>query len=299
MKDFLKGEENEKFQDFIETLSSSNKDYKYFVNWDKVKKYHDEREMKLNTLNYLIGKEDIYEKAIELFERQPDLLELVPILLACREKKMTILEINEQRYKDFDFENIDKTRIKDYVDFMKKTELLTFIQKYIKMSLVDYVSGVEVGLDSNGRKNRSGTTMETIVENNIKKFCSDEDFEYNSQCTADYIKEKWNIEVPTDKSKRKFDFVVYSKRKDKIIIIETNYYGSSGSKLKSVVGEFTSLNNLINTSKDKDKIVFTWITDGQGWLKETKPLLAAFDHVSNIINLSMLSKDNFLSLYED
>ena len=223
----------------------------------------------------------------------------MPTLLAYRENKFTIFEIEEKRYKDFDFENIDKTRIKDYVDFMKKTGLLTFIQKEIKMSLVDYVSGVEVGLDSNGRKNRSGTTMEKIVENYIKKFCSDTDLEYNSQCTADYIKEKWNIEVPTDKSKRKFDFVVYSKSKDKIVIVETNYYGSGGSKLKSVAGEFTELNNLINTSKDKDKIVFTWITDGQGWYNATKPLLAAFGHVSNIINLSMLSKEDFLSLYEN
>ena len=295
----MKKEENKKYQYFISTLSPSNKDYNYFVNWNKVKNPKEEREIKLNTLNYLIGKENIYEKAIELFEKQPDLLEVVPILLACRDKEFTILEIKEQKYKNLNFENIDRTRIKDYVDFMKKTGLLTFIQKEIKMSLVDYVSGIEVGLDSNGRKNRSGTTMEKIVENNIKKFCLDEDLEYNSQCTADYIKEKWNIDVPTDKSKRKFDFAVYSKSKDKIVIVETNYYGSGGSKLKSVVGEFTSLNNLINTSKDKDKIVFTWITDGQGWLKETKPLLAAFGHVSNIINLSMLSKDNFLSLYED
>lgn len=295
----MKTEENKKYQHFMSSLSPSNKDYNYFVNWNKVKKNKEEIELKLNTLNYLIGKEDIYEKAIGLFKKQPDLLEVVPILLACRDKEITILEIKEQKYKNLNFENIDRTRIKDYVDFMKKTGLLTFIQKEIKMSLVDYVSGIEVGLDSNGRKNRSGFTMEKIVENNIKNFCLDDDLEYNSQCTADYIKEKWNIDVPTDKSKRKFDFAVYSKSKDKIVIVETNYYGSGGSKLKSVAGEFTELNNLINTSKDKDKIVFTWITDGQGWYNATKPLLAAFGHVSNIINLSMLSKKDFLSLYED
>lgn len=130
MKDFLKEEENEKFQYFIDTLSSSNKDYNYFVNWDKVKKNKEEIELKLNTLNYLIGKEDIYEKAIVLFEKQPDLLEVIPILLACRDKEITILEIKEQKYKNLNFENIDRTRIKDYVcRFYEKNRTVNFYSK--------------------------------------------------------------------------------------------------------------------------------------------------------------------------
>ncbi|MGQ7652738.1 DpnII family type II restriction endonuclease, partial [Streptococcus suis] len=129
--------------------------------------------------------------------------------------------------------------IVDYTNFVEATGLLDFLQKKANRSLVDYVYGVEAGLDSNARKNRSGTTMEGILERTVARVCKEYGLEFKAQATAPFIKDNWGIEVPVDKSERRFDVAVFSKDKHKLWLIETNYYGGGGSKLKAVAGEFT------------------------------------------------------------
>ena len=48
--------------------------------------------------------------------------------------------------------------------FMRKTGLFDLMENHIVNNLVDYVTGIETGLDSNGRKNRGGHLMENLVE---------------------------------------------------------------------------------------------------------------------------------------
>ena len=241
----------------------------------------------MNTLNYLIGKDDIYIKALDLFTKQPNLLKAIPSLIANREKVLDILIIDS-----LNFSAIDKNRIKDYVDFIEQSGLLEFLEKKANRSLVDYVYGVEAGLDSNARKNRSGTTMEGILERHVSKFAQEQNLEWKAQATAQFIKEKWDITVPVDKSERRFDVAVYSKEKHKVWLIETNYYGGGGSKLKAVAGEFTELSQFVVTSDDD--VEFVWVTDGQGWKTAHLPLAEAFGHIRNIFNLEML-REGFLS----
>ena len=201
---------------------------------------------------------------------------------------MNILtSVNNMEYYTLDFNKIDTNKIKDYVEFLSAVGLLHFIQNNVGRSLVDFVTGVEVGLESNARKNRSGTIMESILESYIQKIAIKNNMEYSTQCTAKFIKDTWNIAVPTDKARRRFDAVLYSKEHNKIWIFETNYYGGGGSKLKSVSGEFNELQSLINTS-DED-ITFVWITDGKGWNTSKLPLQEAFGHIPYIFNLKMLS----------
>ncbi len=57
-------------------FSVTNRTPEYYVNWEKVERETRKFELELNTLNYLIGKEDIYSEALELFTNQPELLEL-------------------------------------------------------------------------------------------------------------------------------------------------------------------------------------------------------------------------------
>lgn len=195
-------------------------------------------------------------------------------------------------FEQLNFSRIDINRISDYVDFMKQSGLLDFLQNKANRSLVDYVYGVEAGLDSNARKNRSGTTMEGILERHVAKISQEQRLEWKAQATAQFIKSNWNIDVPVDKSERRFDVAVYSGEQHKVWLIETNYYGGGGSKLKAVAGEFTELSQFVTSSKDD--VEFVWVTDGQGWKTAHLPLSEAFGHIQNIFNLSML-KEEFLS----
>ena len=242
----------------------------------------------------MIGKENIYEETLRLFEQQPNLIKAIPSLIASRDKVLDILSINDDddmTFERLDFSKIDTDRIEEYVIFAEDSGLLDFLQNKANRSLVDYVYGVEAGLDSNARKNRSGTTMEGILERHVSKLASELGLEWKAQATAAYIKEKWNIEVPVDKSERRFDVAVYSAKNNKLWLIETNYYGGGGSKLKAVAGEFTELSQFVVQSKDD--VEFVWVTDGQGWKTAHLPLSEAFGHIVNVFNLNML-KNNYL-----
>jgi type II restriction enzyme len=144
----------------------------------------------LNTLNQVIDSEDIYHDILKLFIQQPDLVKVIPALMATREHALDLISFDEKDYMEtynLDFKNIDLENIRSYVDFIDQAGLLDFLQANVHYSLVDYMYGVETGLDSNGRKNRSGTTMEIIFETEIKKICEELGVEHKSQATADFI----------------------------------------------------------------------------------------------------------------
>lgn len=285
----------DRLKQFLNTLSVTNRTPEYYVNWKKVDRETKKYELDLNTLNYLIGKDDIYSEALRLFTKQPNLLKAIPILIASRDKVLDILTIDNDdnmSFEQLNFKTIDASRIDDYMKFIEKSGLLKFLQRHANRSLVDYVYGVETGLDSNARKNRSGKTMEGILERYVSRISKEQKLEWQAQATAKFIKNEWGIEVPVDKSERRFDVAVYSKEKHKVWLLETNYYGGGGSKLKSVAGEFTELSQFVVTSDDD--VEFVWVTDGQGWLTAHLPLAEAFSHITNVFNLEML-REGFLA----
>lgn len=281
----------EKLQTFISTLSMTNHTPDFFVNWDKVQHNTEESIFELTMMNKLIHSDDIYSQALSLFTANPNLLKIVPVLIASRDEILDIVSIDENNIMNFsrlDFNTINTSRIVEYVDFMKETGLLDFLQTRVHSSLVDYLYGVEAGLDSNARKNRSGHTMESILEKHVNSFANDYGLLWKSQATASFIKDNWQINVPVDKSERRFDVAVYSQERNKVWVIETNYYNGGGSKLKSVAGEFVELHQLIDTSDDN--VTFVWVTDGQGWRSAERPMAAAMGHIDNIFNLDMLQR---------
>ncbi len=272
------------------TLNNSITYWDYFVNWEKVLGNVRDLEIDLNTLNYLIGKEDIENEFKYLFKRHPSLIRLIPVLLACREKSFRILTdftAGQFTYEDFDFgiiRQINEDEIDKVYRFVQNTGLLQlFTQKTIK-NVVDYVIGVEVGLDSNGRKNRGGTTMEKIVEALLKPICARNRLDYMIQASADKIKNNWGINLRVDKSTRRFDFAI--RYDNSLCLIETNYYGSGGSKLKATAGEYKALHDFLSADGHK----FIWITDGAGWASTLKPLEETFNHIDCILNLDMVCK---------
>lgn len=298
LEEYINSNSEERLIFFMSTLSATNRTPEYYVNWEKVEFQTKIFELELNTLNYLIGKSDIRERMLELFQKQPELIKVLPTLIASREKVLDVLELDEEDSMSFyklNFEWIDRTKIVNYVDFCEKVGLLDFLQNKANRSLVDYVYGVEAGLDSNARKNRSGTIMEEVLVRSIDKACRQLNLEYKAQATAGYIREKWGIEVPVDKSERRFDVSVFDPVTKRLWVIETNYYGGGGSKLKAVAGEFTELNQFISSTEAD--VSFVWVTDGQGWKTAHLPLAAAFGHIVNVFNLEMLRQGYLLELF--
>lgn len=296
--EYIVSEPQQRLEYFMGNLSMTNKTPDYFVNWEKVYQNTRRYEKHLNTLNYLVGKANILEEARILFEEQPNLLTAIPSLLASRDSNsdFLVMEDNDIIPVNLNFNLIDKSRIDEYIRYMDETGLLDFIQNHANRSLVDYVYGVEAGLDTNARKNRSGTSMENLVENFIQEASKVLDIEYLTQATAVRIKANWDKIVPVDKSNRRFDYAVYNKESDRLFLLETNYYNGGGSKLKAVAGEFGALNQLISTSEEL--ITFIWVTDGQGWHTARLPLSEAFENIKYILNLHQLSEEYFLEIFK-
>jgi type II restriction enzyme len=280
---------------FMNNLSVTNRTAGFYINWDKVYENTEKVEQYLHTLNFLIGKEDIEAKAKILFIENPQLLRAIPYLLATRDEQIDVLTVSddgEMSFYNLDFINIELNNINKYIDFISESGLFDFIKSRLTNNLVDFVYGVEAGLDSNARKNRSGTMMESLVEKKVALACEEYGLEYTNQGTPSEIRRRWGFNVPLDKSSRRYDFAIYNKHLNKLYLIETNFYGGGGSKLKSVAGEFVTVNNLINTTNEN--IEFIWVTDGYGWTTARIPLSEAFSKINNIFNLKMLN-DEYLN----
>jgi hypothetical protein len=271
------------FNNFTSTLKNSIKTWDYFVNWKKVFTNSSELEISLNKLNYLLGKDDLEEEFKTLYFSNQDIVKAFPVLLAVRENNLEIYDKEDKTSQFFNFYK-DNQSVEKYYEFFVKTGIIKlFKDKKIK-NLVDYVIGVEVGLDSNGRKNRGGKLMENITESFVSDFCKEKGFEYLAQANAKKIKSKWNVDIQVNKSSRSFDFVVYNPVSKKIKLFETNFYNGGGSKLKAVCGEFKSL----YTELKSQNIDFIWITDGLGWCTTKRPLEETYNHNEYVFNLSML-----------
>lgn len=284
------------FEYFQNSFANSITMWDYFVNWNKVLGNVHEVEIDLNTLNYLVGKPDAGEALAGLLASHPHLVRTIPILLASREKDFSILlsYLNGNlKHKDFSFEvkkKLTPEEISDICEFARKTGLLDLFEKKIIKSLPDYVLGVEVGLDSNGRKNRGGTTMENLVGEFATELCKTNGYDILPQANASEIERKWAKKIQVDKSSRRFDFAI---RKGKeIYLIETNFYGGGGSKLKATAGEYKSLYDYLA----KQGIRFIWITDGLGWKSTLRPLEEAFNHVDYVLNLKMMTRGLFAEI---
>jgi type II restriction enzyme len=263
----------------------------YFVNWEKVIINVKMFEKELNILNYLIGKDNLEKEAFDLFKKYPDAIKAIPTLLAVREGTIDVLiDSKNFKYKNLNFFHFEYTdsEINDIVEFVIKTGFGDLILKKQIKNFVDYATGVEVGLDSNGRKNRGGTLMESLVEEFVADTCENLNLQYLAQATSKKIKEQWNIDVAVDKSSRQLDFAINNN--GKLFFIECNFYGGGGSKLKSTATEYIEMNRYWN----KQGIDFIWITDGAGWKSTLKPLREYFDKADYLINLELL-RENILN----
>ncbi len=283
--------EDEVFDFLIANLKPSSMLWSYFVNWEKVLRNTKQIELALNNLNYLIGKDDFDKEFKFLLKGRPDLAKVIPALVVrdgSNKKNFKILVDYKNKmlvYEDYDFtkDKLSDEDIEKYLIFIKRTGLKDLIVNKKIKNLVDYMIGVEAGLDSHGRKSRGGHVMEDVVEAFLVDLCKKKNFRYLKEANSEKIKQKFGYDVPVDKSSRRYDFVIDNGKE--LFILETNFYGGGGSKLKSTAGEYRNLFDVIN-----GKYQFIWITDGLGWKTTAKPLRETFNHNDYLFSLAMLEK---------
>lgn len=270
------------FKNWLKTFRNSICDYGFYVDFDKVYRNVDSIKVELNILNSLIGSKNIEEDFEKLLASYPQVLKCIPVLLAVRGREIYTID-GDGEYL-FNFKKMNYS-VEEYKMFMRKTGLFSLISEHVINNLVDYVTGVEVGLDSNGRKNRGGHLMENLVEDYLQKAGLVKGVDYFKEMYISDIEKKWTIDLSNisnqGKAEKRFDFVV--KKGATIYGIETNFYSSGGSKLNETARSYKTI---ALEAKEIQGFAFVWFTDGQGWQSARHNLEETFDVMDNIYCIS-------------
>ena len=263
----------ERFKTFLSQLSETNATLDYFVDFKKVTGNINKIAIKLNQLNYLIGKDNLEEAINELYEENTKVFEVLDILIAVRNKRTKTLNNNGEIVSLESYFSSPK----GILEYIRKTGLAEVFKNKEITNLVDYVFGIEVGLDTNARKNRGGDNMSKAVSLLFDREGIYYKKEVNNTLFLDI--ESLGVDV------KRFDFVI--KTKKKTYLIETNFYNTGGSKLNEVARAYSEVAPKINQYENYE---FVWITDGQGWLSAKNKLEEAYNIIPSVYNLTTLSE---------
>ena len=275
---------NRHFNKWLDNFKSSISNYSYYVDFEKIYKSAEKYKVELNILNSLIGSKNIEEDFENIILKYPETLEVIPMLLAVRSNEIFVKDSTNEYLFKF---NKMVYSIGDYIKFMRETGLFELLQNHIINNLYDYLLGVEVGLDSNGRKNRGGHLMEDLVESFIIKAGYKKNENYFKEMYLSDIEKKWNLDLSemsgNNTSTKRFDFVI--KTDNQVYVIETNFYASGGSKLNETARSYKML---AEESKKVDGVTFIWFTDGLGWKSARKNLEETFNELPTLYSINDL-----------
>ena len=263
----------EQFKTFLSQLSETNATLDYFVDFQKVIGNVRKIALKLNQLNYLIGKDNLEEAINDLYEENTKVFEVLDILIAVRNKNTKTLDNTS---KIVSLENYF-TSPKSILEYICETRLAEVFKNKEITNLVDYVFGIEVGLDTNARKNRGGDNMSKAVSLLFDR----EEVYYKKEVNSTLFLDIESLGVDV----KRFDFVI--KTKKKTYLIETNFYNTGGSKLNEVARAYSEVAPKINQYENYE---FVWITDGQGWFSAKNKLEEAYNAIPSVYNLTTLNK---------
>ena len=267
---------NKDFNLFMSQLQETNQTLDFFCDFNKISANVADVEMSLNTLNYLIGKDDMERCVNEIWQRDSKVFEVIGILIAVRDdgKKPVVDSHGKVVLMKSYFESSNKV-----VEFLQETGLALLLQSRRIKNLVDYVFGIETGLDTNARKNRSGH----IMENRVAQLFIDAGISFRQEV---YSSEFPELEVLGTDEKR-FDFYIETQKKK--YLVEVNFYSSGGSKLNEVARAYTELAPKVNSLADFE---FVWITDGVGLKSARNKLEEAYNTIPSVYNLTSI--DSFI-----
>lgn len=278
------------FSAWLTTMRDSINSFSYYVDFEKVYKNVDEIKLPLCILNALVGSQNIEEEFLATVEQYPEVIQCIPVLLAVRQKE--IYAQDEEVAALFNFSPNGGLTPAQCVSFMRKVGLFDLLSRRIIANLLDYVTGIEVGLDSNARKNRGGHQMEDLVESFIRR------------TGVSYYKEMYLADVERlrghdlsrlsadGKSTKRWDFVICAG--EQTYLLETNFYTSGGSKLNETARSYKMLAHEAN---DIPNVHFMWITDGRGWHSARRNLQETFDEMAHLYNIHDLENGQLDALF--
>ena len=286
---------NRDFNTWLSTMKDSIATWTYYTDFDKVYENVQKIKVELNILNSLIGSKNIEEEFKSIVTQYPNVLVVVPILLAKREAEIKVQDADGSYV--FNFVKMNYT-VDQYTLFMRNSGLFDLLQNHIINNLVDYVLGIEVGMDTNGRKNRTGHVMEDLVESYLIKAGLVKGKTYFKEMNASEVERRFHLDLSSlsneGELEKRFDFVFVGAL-GTIFACECNFYGSSGSKLNETAGRYKLLTL---ESKDIAGFQFVWFTDGIGWNTAKKNLKETFDVLDNLYNLHDLENGMLNNLVE-
>lgn len=268
---------NKDFNKFMSQLQETNQTLDFFCDFDKIAANVDNIKLSLCMLNSLIGTTDLRKSVETIWKRDSSAFSIMDILIAVRSggKKVVLNSSGGSIIIDRLFTSVDGV-----MEYLEGTGLADLFRKKKINDLVDYVFGIETGLDSNARKNRSGHVMEGMVANIL----SDNGIEFRQEV---YSTEWPNLQRVLGDDEKRFDFVI--KTSKKTYLIEVNFYSGGGSKLNEVARSYSDIAPKVNSVTGFE---FVWITDGIGWKSAKNKLQEAYNIIPSIYNLTSIK--NFL-----
>ena len=268
-----KAHTEEEFKVFMSQLIETNAPLSFFSDFEKITANVDAISIKLNQLNYLVGKDNMEEAVRRLWDENPKVFSVLDILIAVRasDKKKAIARSGQIQL----IENFFKTP-EGVIEYLEDTGLKQVLQDKHVTNLVDYVFGVETGLDTNARKNRSGD----IMGNKVAEIFQEKGIDFRREVYSTEFEEMKCL----GEDRKRFDFVIETETKT--YLIEVNFYSGGGSKLNEVARAYSELAPKINQF---DNYEFVWITDGVGWNSARSKLEEAFYAIPSVYNLTTIN----------
>ncbi len=279
--------ENELVDLFLKTLVPTNRTYDFFVDWHKVRSNVERLKIEIALLGSVAGSRNPEEALRKLLVRYPESSKAIPILIAVRQRKFQVLENLEtaEGYADFDFSKpeLSASEIEHIVGFCTKTGITSLLASL--QDLRGYITGVEVGLDTHARKNRSGRSMERLVETFVSRLAKlHPGLEVRTQQKFSALERIKGVAVPDRLRDRRFDMVVTLDGRP--FNVETNFYSGTGSKPQEIVDAY------INRQQELDEAGWKliWVIDGYGWRGMENQVRMAFKDVDYVLNLEFVRR---------
>lgn len=285
------------FSPWLKTMKRTIANYSYYTDFEKVYENIDKVKIELNMLNSLVNSKDIEAEFETLVRKYPTVLKCIPLLIAVRDDEISTYTdvVGEKTFK-FNAQRPLDSEISEYKYFMRETGLFDLLRSHLVSNLVDYSTGVEVGLDSNGRKNRGGHLMEDLVEQSLIKSGFRRDVSYFKEMKLSAVEKTWSLDLSAlsnqGKTEKRFDFVV--KGRQTVYLIETNFYTSGGSKLNETARSYKTL---ALEMRDVVGAKFVWFTDGIGWISARNNLEETFDVLEDLYNINDINKGIMKKLF--
>ena len=265
---------NKDFDTFMSQLQETNQTLDFFCDFNKIVQNVNDIKLSLCMLNSLIGAPNLRKAVETIWQRDRTAFDVMEILIAVRDRGNKKVIDTKGRCVPLSSFFLD---INGVMEYLESTGLAEVLQQQKIKNLVDYVFGIETGLDSNARKNRSGHVMERM----IARIFTTNNISFRQEVYSSEWPEITNVLGDDEK---RFDFVV--QKNGTTYLIEVNFYSGGGSKLNEVARSYSEIAPKINAVNGFE---FVWITDGIGWRSAKNKLQEAYSIIPSIYNLTNIA----------